>query len=504
VLHPLKVSAHRAERELVTLDARDPSRAARSLAPFAAAALLAWLVVPIGSPVDWSEYLISVVLLAVSALLAGLSCVRLLRAEVGQVPASLAFMAAVELLRVSVGGMSSGASALAMIPIFYTALYSRRRGHLHIVLGALALFYLLPELLGGSPMLPHSEYRAGIVMLTVAATIGLTTQTLVARVRNQARNARRREQMLVEVSQAVRGLFDSSDPRLEVCEATRKISNAAVSILLEPAEGGALAATARAGLDGLDVEMVLSADCVHPAHTAFATGLSRVVPGEIESCSAHRELWMACGRPASILYQPVTRSGDVVGVLVVAWPEAVTPASARVTVVTLLATEAAVAIHRADEISALAGMAQTDPLTGLPNRRAWDARLTRAIGEGQPFTIVMLDLDRFKQFNDAHGHPTGDRLLKETAAAWREVLRTEDLVARLGGEEFGMLLFDCDMQSAEDVTERLRELVTHGQTCSVGIARRRPDESLEAVMARADRALYDAKASGRDRACVSA
>jgi diguanylate cyclase (GGDEF)-like protein len=169
-------------------------------------------------------------------------------------------------------------------------------------------------------------------------------------------------------------------------------------------------------------------------------------------------------------------------------------------VVALLAHEAALAIHRADEISALAGMATTDPLTGLPNRRAWDERLSRAVGENQPVTIAMLDLDHFKDFNDANGHPAGDRLLKETSAAWRDVLRAGDMVARLGGEEFGLLLFDCELDAAIEVTERLRELVTHGQTCSVGLAVRHPGEGVDTVMARVDRALYDAKSAGRDRA----
>lgn len=118
-------------------------------------------------------------------------------------------------------------------------------------------------------------------------------------------------------------------------------------------------------------------------------------------------------------------------------------------------------------------------------------------------TIAMLDLDNFKRFNDTFGHPAGDRLLKETTAAWRDALRPEDLVARLGGEEFGLLLFDCDLAAAVSVTDRLRDLVTHDQTCSLGMAVRHRDEPLDAVMARADRALYNAKAAGRDRACLS-
>jgi diguanylate cyclase (GGDEF)-like protein len=116
----------------------------------------------------------------------------------------------------------------------------------------------------------------------------------------------------------------------------------------------------------------------------------------------------------------------------------------------------------------------------------------------------MLDFDHFKEYNDTRGHPAGDRLLKQTAAMWLRMLRTGDLLARLGGEEFGLLLLDCDIESATDIIERLRTSIYGDQTCSVGFAQRAPHEQIELVMARADSALYEAKNSGRDRACISA
>jgi len=167
--------------------------------------------------------------------------------------------------------------------------------------------------------------------------------------------------------------------------------------------------------------------------------------------------------------------------------------------VALLAHEAAGAIARADAMDNLADEAQTDALTGLPNRRAWDAHLKRAMAEQQVCAIAILDFDRFKQFNDTYGHPAGDRLLKETAAAWRDQLRAVDVLARIGGEEFGLLLPDCDAVTAQHITDRLRRHVAHDRTCSVGIAVREPSETTDAVIARADLALYQAKARGRDR-----
>ena len=190
--------------------------------------------------------------------------------------------------------------------------------------------------------------------------------------------------------------------------------------------------------------------------------------------------------------------------LAVGWPSSVTAEGPRATVAALLAHEAAGAISRADAMRDLTDEAQTDPLTGLPNRRSWDVRLTRASGDGQPFALAILDLDHFKQFNDTFGHPAGDRLLRETAAAWRDELRAGDVLARIGGEEFGLLLPDCDAATAEQITNRLRSRVSQNRTCSAGIAVRRADESADAVIARADTSLYRAKADGRDRTHLSA
>jgi diguanylate cyclase (GGDEF)-like protein len=199
----------------------------------------------------------------------------------------------------------------------------------------------------------------------------------------------------------------------------------------------------------------------------------------------------------------LVRGDLVVGVLVVGWPDSVRAEGSRATVAALLAYEAAAAIDRADAMEHLADEALTDVLTGLPNRRAWDAHLTRAVAEHEQWAIAILDFDHFKQYNDTFGHPAGDRLLKETAAGWRDFMRVGDVLARLGGEEFGLLLLDCDPRSAEEVTERLRRRVPRGRTCSAGIAHRRPGETPEVVTVRADQALYQAKAAGRQRSWVS-
>jgi diguanylate cyclase (GGDEF)-like protein/PAS domain S-box-containing protein len=152
-------------------------------------------------------------------------------------------------------------------------------------------------------------------------------------------------------------------------------------------------------------------------------------------------------------------------------------------------------------------MARTDQLTGLPNRRSWDEELRRELErakrEGHAVTIAFLDLDHFKSFNDRHGHPAGDALLRDAADAWRLSIRVTDVVARVGGEEFGILFPHCPPGNAPELLERLRAATPQGQTCSAGIAVWDGQESAEEMTQRADAALYEAKESGRDRAVMA-
>jgi len=152
-------------------------------------------------------------------------------------------------------------------------------------------------------------------------------------------------------------------------------------------------------------------------------------------------------------------------------------------------------------LARLERQATTDPLTGVGNRRAWDGAIERAFTDrrGQPLCVGLLDLDHFKAFNDEHGHEAGDTLLTAAARAWLAELRPTDRLARVGGEEFAVLLAGCDAQRAQRVLERMARATPHGLTCSGGIAQWDGIEDAEAVLRRADLALYRAKRGGRNR-----
>ena len=158
-------------------------------------------------------------------------------------------------------------------------------------------------------------------------------------------------------------------------------------------------------------------------------------------------------------------------------------------------------------MAALDRMAREDGLTGITNRRGLDEGLTievaRARRSGQDLTVVMLDLDHFKRFNDRRGHGAGDALLRTAAQTWRRQLRPTDLLARYGGEEFTLVLPSCDADAACQLIERLRPLMPERQTFSAGVAVWEQQESPEQLVARADRALLVAKKQGRNRTVVS-
>jgi diguanylate cyclase (GGDEF)-like protein len=184
----------------------------------------------------------------------------------------------------------------------------------------------------------------------------------------------------------------------------------------------------------------------------------------------------------------------------------------------LLADTVGYEIHQNAMRDQLSLLARTDELTGLANRRAtmeslrW--QMAYSLRSGVPLAVLSLDLDYFKSINDTWGHAGGDQVLLGFARLLRAVTREVDLCGRLGGEEFIVVLPDTDAGGGTVVGDRLRRRLAETPmsvlgsesvtvTVSAGLTALQPGDTLESMLNRVDRALYQAKQSGRDRLCVS-
>ena len=224
-------------------------------------------------------------------------------------------------------------------------------------------------------------------------------------------------------------------------------------------------------------------------------------------------------RSGSLLCVPMISHNEVIGVVHLerveedAFGEEETHAAARI------AEQVALAMANLRLMHQMERQAMTDPLTGLANARSFDPVMDRELAiarrEGQPVAVIMLDLDHFKQFNDAHGHPAGDEALRAFARTLRGTVRETDLGARYGGEEFAVLLRNTGLADARDVAEKLRAAIEMTPieigpnrfariTASLGVSASDVHGTDRIQLMRvADAALYAAKDGGRNRVAIT-
>lgn len=290
--------------------------------------------------------------------------------------------------------------------------------------------------------------------------------------------------------------------RPAICRIALSLTGAESAALYEIAEDDdALVRTVTVGTPWPESVAALGDRSQAPVR-AFVGGKPVLVTGDESRTVAHG------GRvdpPMVAFWQPFAAGGPTsAAVIGLIWRDIADLAPVRLTrLMETFAAEAMRAIERAELLLRLEDLARTDELTQLPNRRALDEALTqelqRARRDDHPLCVAMLDLDRFKRYNDTAGHAAGDRLLADTAARWREVLRDgTDILARYGGEEFVVVL-PAGIDIAHATLERMRATTPSRQTASVGLAEWDQSEPGAALLARADAALYAAKANGRDR-----
>lgn len=352
------------------------------------------------------------------------------------------------------------------------------------------------------PSSPVARWLTTVATLIVA---GAFIDTLVRRARDQAAEASASARSMAQVTELAHELAvisDAADARRALCAGVVRVTGADRVVFWEPGDDGAnLALTADAGQAAESAELPSGAPA--GARRAFAGGepVSNTVTAGAEVQILSDE--SAAEPPTECLWFPVRQGPNVIAVLDLAWTHGHGVSASRLALTRLLAAEAGVTMQRVALHAELEAIARTDELTGLPNRRAWQEQLAREMARvartDESLAVAMLDLDYFKDYNDSHGHQTGDRLLKRVAGTWSIQLRPTDLLARVGGEEFALALVGCTPGDAWEAVERLRTSMPTGQTCSAGIATWDGTELPAELMERADQALYLAKRNGRDQ-----
>jgi diguanylate cyclase (GGDEF)-like protein len=221
------------------------------------------------------------------------------------------------------------------------------------------------------------------------------------------------------------------------------------------------------------------------------------------------------GEPRSWLAVPIVVRQELAGMIVVGSATTDTYADVHIEIAAALAEQGAVAYENAKLFSRVRALAITDELTGLMTRRRfWELAEQQRAGatrHGRPLAAIVLDIDHFKTVNDTYGHAVGDTVLRDVAARLRAQTRDSDILGRVGGEEFALIL--PETSDAAQTAERLRATVasTAIQTdrgpvdtsISVGVAYLRPDDDLANLLDRADAALYRSKAGGRNQVTIA-
>jgi diguanylate cyclase (GGDEF)-like protein len=400
------------------------------------------------------------------------------------------------------GGSGVGFYALwyVWVGLFSFFFFERRWALFHVALVGLAYAWALAQLPPGSAVVRW------IMTVGTVAIGGSLVEILIGRLRRRAEAARTRARALELVSKAAHELArqtTSEAAGVTLCQAAAAAAGGALSASLwEPsADGRALVATASTdpSIKGVSVFFVGAGSALIDA---FTSGEPRFAAN-----AAERPAGDPGSSDGASLLQPVVLDRIPVGVLAIEWHDQVGPPTEELSqVIALLALEGALALQHAATLARLERVARTDDLTGLANRRAWDEHVRREIARAKrnraSLAVALLDLDRFKRFNDRHGHPAGDRLLKQVGASWARAIRATDILARYGGEEFALALPGATPEDAMATLERMRADMPDDQKVSAGLVFWDGTEDEIGMIARADRALYAAKDAGRDRVLV--
>ena len=413
----------------------------------------------------------------------------------------------IALLRQSQGGSTSGFGVLVLLPVLWAALQLSRRAVALMVACTFAVS-AVPMLVVGAPLYPSSGWRGVALMTIVAAAIGFVAFEMRRRLRDQAHAAGAHADLLgrlVDTQQVISSAdFDFDAVLSVVADESLRLTHADAAVVALP-EGNELVFRAVTGsaapLDGMRLECssTISGRAFERAETLVCADTEQDDRVNLDACR------LVGAR--SIVVVPLLHEGGAVGVVLVYSSEPGAFGDQDVNILSLLGNLVATALVRAEVIQELNGRATTDELTGLLNRGAWyaqlDVALARSKRSAKPISVVMLDVDGLKKLNDGRGHFAGDELLVSMTQVWQDALRPSDVLGRIGGDEFAVILDGASESDARWVVARLALALGVGRSASAGVATWDGAESPEALVQRADDAMYRSKrARGAARAAL--
>jgi diguanylate cyclase (GGDEF)-like protein len=411
--------------------------------------------------------------------------------------------ALVALLRHAQGGIQSGYGVLLVLPVVWVAFIGGRR-LVAVAVAAAAATLAVPIAVVGGPTYPSTGWRGAFLLTLVAAIVGFVTEHGVRAARrhgeDEAQRARKLDRLVQTHTAIAMSDFGFEELLRTVVDEAVALTGADAAVVELP-DGEDMVYRAVAGTAEPFLGLRLPQDGSASGH-CLATVESLVVQDSETDGRVDHE---ACERlgARSIVVVPLIHAGRPAGVLKVysSEPDAVGPDEARV--LGLLGNVIGTGLARAELLATVTEQASTDALTGLANRRSWEEQLARAIAHAErtqeTLSGAVCDVDDLKAINDRSGHAAGDTLLRGIAERWRAEARAADLIARIGGDEFAILLPGADEAGAGDVVDRLIGCLPEGTSVSFGIAEWDLREDGIELMARADLRMYDEKRRSRGR-----
>lgn len=406
---------------------------------------------------------------------------------------------------------STGLASLLLLPLMYSAFYGAEWES----------YPLIPAIGLTQGLIGLSNHDNAIVLtrllvfwVALLVMISLAAHALRRHLQSTVDNAKEEARQSAVVAEATRSLTVSLDPEEVIQSATRLAADLGSSIRISPRRGQYFAVdgeTLRIAADsdptGMTAAGVRLPVAEHPmARAVIATGQAVNGPLELDACGPQVRAILERFGVTHGAYVPISLHGKLTGILSVSGRgEAIQPGVLER--VRLIGSLTELALTNASAHRHLEEQALTDPLTKLANRRELERAFAR-LPERLPFAFVAADLDDLKGINDRFGHPAGDAVIVAVASAVASLARKEDTVARVGGDEFSVLMLDTTADGVERLASRIHDALSHISLASgtprlsIGGCVAQPGADTGLVQGMADVALYEAKHRGGSRTVI--